>query len=152
MNDMTGAPAGCIALPPGGGREYDMGGMRAVFKADEDETQQRFSVSEWWLEPHTEGPGGHSHDQNDEIFYVLSGTATMRLGDVWLDAPAGSFFMIPARTVHDFANRSDARVGLLNVFIPGGFERNMPAIVTWFRENRQPAMRSHEEQRELNGS
>lgn len=136
MKDKPGMPEGCIALQPGSGREYHMGSLRAVFKADEEETRERFSVSEWWLDAQTEGPGAHAHDQNDEVFYVLSGTAAMRIGDAWVDAPAGSFFMIPARTTHDFANRTDAPVGLLNVFIPGGFERDMPSIVAWFRENR----------------
>lgn len=129
-------PAGCIALAPGEGRGYEMGQMRAVFKADSQETQDRFSVSEWWLDPHSDGPGAHLHEENDEVFYVLSGKAAMRVGDEWVDAPAGSFFMIPANTLHDFANRSDAPVGLLNVFIPGGFERNMPGIVAWFRQHR----------------
>jgi hypothetical protein len=44
--------------------------------------------------------------------------------------------MIPSGTVHDFENRSGRRAGILNVYIPGGFERNMPEIVEWFRENR----------------
>jgi hypothetical protein len=43
--------------------------------------------------------------------------------------------MVPANMLHDFENRTDARAGLLNVFIPGGFEDGMPAIVEWFRNN-----------------
>jgi hypothetical protein len=43
---------------------------------------------------------------------------------------------IPAGITHDFENRTDQRMGLLNVFIPGGFERKMPAIVDWFAHNR----------------
>jgi hypothetical protein len=27
-------------------------------------------------------------------------------------------------------------VGVLNFFIPGGFERNMPSIVKWFEDNK----------------
>jgi mannose-6-phosphate isomerase-like protein (cupin superfamily) len=136
MIQSAAVPEGCIVLPPAGGRTYDMGSMQAVFKADEGETQQRYSVSEWWLDADSDGPGAHSHEANDEVFYVLEGTAALLLGDVWVDAPAGSFFMIPAGTTHDFANRSDRRTGLLNFFVPGGFERNMPAIVRWFEENR----------------
>ena len=34
---------------------------------------------------------------------------------------------------HDFENRTARRAGALNVFIPGGFESNMPAIVEWYR-------------------
>ena len=125
-----------IVLPMGEGRQYELGGMRAVFKADGQETGERYSVSEWWLEPHTDGPGAHSHDSNDELFYVMEGTASILIGDAWITAPAGSFLRIPATMTHDFANRTEAPVGLLNIFIPGGFEQNMPKIVEWFRENR----------------
>lgn len=37
---------GAIALWPGEGRIYRMGTMTAVFKADEAETDSRYSVSE----------------------------------------------------------------------------------------------------------
>jgi quercetin dioxygenase-like cupin family protein len=123
-----------IVLPPGGGRRYAMGAIESVFKADEGETGERFSVSEWWLDARTKGPGAHAHEENDEIFYVLEGTCRFLVGEDWVEAPAGSFLMIPAGTAHDVENRSDARTGVLNVFIPGGFERNMPAIARWFRE------------------
>ena len=53
----------------------------------------------------------------------------------WIDAPAGSTIVIPAGVTHDFANRTDVRACLFNVFIPGGFEQNMPAIVNWYEEN-----------------
>jgi hypothetical protein len=36
---------------------------------------------------------------------------------------------------HDFRNSGDQPAKLLNVFIPGGFERNMPGIVKWFDDN-----------------
>ena len=49
-----------ILLPPGAGRAYAMGPVHAVFKADGDETRGRYSISEWWLEPYTRGPGAHT--------------------------------------------------------------------------------------------
>lgn len=45
-----------IVLRPGEGRSYSMGGMSAVFKADGSEIGGRYSISEWWLEPYTQGP------------------------------------------------------------------------------------------------
>ena len=44
---------------------------------------------------------------------------------------------LPASVMHDFENRTRNRAGALNVFIPGGFEANMPAIVEWFRAQGQ---------------
>lgn len=136
MTEANHIPEGSIVLPPAGGRTYEMGPMTAVFKADEDETRQRYSVSEWWLEPHSDGPGAHQHEANDEVFYSIAGSPSVLVGDTWHDAPVGTFFMIPAGTMHDFANRTGERAALLNFWIPGGFERNMPAIVEWFRKNR----------------
>jgi mannose-6-phosphate isomerase-like protein (cupin superfamily) len=113
-----------------------MGFMRATFKADGEETAERDSVSEWWMEPRKAGPGAHHLEHNDEVFYVLEGTASILIGDRWVDVGKGSFVRIPAGVTHDFENRSDQRMGLLNFFIPGGFEQNMPAIVAWFERNR----------------
>ncbi|GMB83077.1 cupin domain-containing protein [Shinella zoogloeoides] len=127
--------ADVLFLRPGEGRTYPLGQMNAVFKADHHETESAYSVSEWWLEPHAAGPGAHAHAGNVELFYVISGVASILAGEEWLEAPAGSFVRIPATVMHDFENRTDQRVGLLNVFLPGGFEENMPAIAKWFAEN-----------------
>jgi mannose-6-phosphate isomerase-like protein (cupin superfamily) len=123
-----------IFLPPGGGRSYQAGPMHAVFKADGAETANRYCVSEWWLEAGDQGPGPHSHEENVELFYVLEGTMTFLAGERWFDAPAGSFLRIPAGVRHDFENRGTVRAGALNVFLPGGFEAMMPAIVDYFAE------------------
>lgn len=124
-----------VILGLGQGRGYDCGTMSAVFKVDRPEVGDRYSVSEWWLEPRSKGPGAHSHAGNDELFFVIEGQPSILVGDTWYDSPAGSFVMVPANMLHDFENRTDARAGLLNVFIPGGFEDGMPAIVEWFRNN-----------------
>jgi len=123
-----------VVLGPGQGRAWPMGRIGAVFKADGDETAQRYSISEWWLEPHTQGPGAHAHDE-DDIFYVIEGTMSLRIGDTWTDAPRGSFVLVPGGTTHDFENRSDARAGVLNLSIPGAFEPHMPGIAQWFAEH-----------------
>jgi mannose-6-phosphate isomerase-like protein (cupin superfamily) len=123
-----------IFLPGGAGRSYSVGPMRAVFKADGAETDDRYCVSEWWLEAGQPGPGPHAHEANEELFYVIEGTMSFLAGEEWIDAPRGSFLRIPAETTHDFENRSDARSGVLNLFIPGGFEAMMPRLVAWAAE------------------
>jgi mannose-6-phosphate isomerase-like protein (cupin superfamily) len=121
-----------VVLGPGAGRTYDLGRGQAVFKADGDETDCRYSISEWWLEPHTAGPGAHQHPE-DDVFYVVEGTITMVVGDRRFDAAKGSFVLVPGGTLHDFENRTDARAGFLNVSSPGEFEPEMPGIAEWFR-------------------
>ena len=123
-----------VLLAPGEGRSYPMGRISAVFKADGEETKRAYSISEWWLEPHTQGPGAHSHEE-DDIFYVIDGTMSFLMGDRWTDAPKGSFVLAPGGMTHDFENRSSSRAGVLNFSVPGEFETSMPGIVKWFAEN-----------------
>lgn len=122
-----------IHLGPKGGRVYRMGPLRAVFKADEEETAGRYSISEWWLEPYTKGPGAHAHEE-DDVFYVIEGTMTFLIGDRWVSAKKGSFVLAPGGMKHDFENRTSKRAGALNLSVPGPFEPHMPGIAEWFRK------------------
>jgi quercetin dioxygenase-like cupin family protein len=110
-----------------------MGRISAVFKADQAETADAYSISEWWLEPHTKGPGAHSHPE-DDVFYVIEGTMTLLVGDEWIEAQKGSFALIPGGTTHDFENRSEQRAGVLN-FSNAVFEPEMKGIAEWFLDN-----------------
>lgn len=122
-----------VVLAPGQGRAYPMGRLSAVFKADGAETAHGYSISEWWLDGHTKGPGAHSHPE-DDVFFVLDGTMSFLIDDRWIDAPAGSFVLAPGGTPHDFENRTSERAGFLNISAPGTFEEQMPGIAAWFRE------------------
>ncbi len=128
---ITRAP---VILGPGEGRAYPMGRISALFKADGAETQARYSISEWWLEPNTKGPGAHAHPE-DDIFFVLEGTMSVLVGEAWTHAKPGSFVLVPGGTTHDFENRGIVRAGVLNLSIPGEFETHMPGIASWFLEN-----------------
>ena len=134
MNKSGPASRKPVILGPGVGRSYPMGRIAAVFKADGSETQSGYSISEWWLEPHTQGPGPHSHPE-DDIFYVIEGTMSVLVCETWTHAGRGSFILIPGGMTHDFENRGDTRAGVLNLSIPGSFEQHMPEIVEWFTKN-----------------
>src|SRR3982751_401997 len=131
MSNANPPPRKPVILGPGEGRSYPMGRIAAIFKSDCAETQSRYSISEWWLEPHTRGPGAHSHAE-DDIFYVIEGTMSILVDAQWMHATRGSFVLIPGGVTHDFENRGDVRAGLLNVSVPGPFEPEMPAIAQWF--------------------
>lgn len=128
------SPRAPVFLALGEGRNYPMGRISAVFKADGAETAGAYSISEWWLEPNTQGPGAHSHPE-DDVFYVLEGTMSFLIGDRWVEAPRGSFILVPGGTTHDFENRGLSRAGVLNFSLPGSFETHMPDIVQWFAEH-----------------
>ena len=117
---------------PGAGRVYAMGPVNAVFKADGDETRGRYSISEWWLDPFTRGPGAHQHEE-DDVFFVIEGTMSFFVGAEWIDAPKGSLVIVPGGTPHDFENRTAQRASALNFSVPGDFEPSMEGIAEWFR-------------------
>jgi mannose-6-phosphate isomerase-like protein (cupin superfamily) len=123
-----------VVLGPGEGRAYPMGRISAVFKADGAETGQRYAISEWWLDPHTTGPGRHSHPE-DDVFYVLAGTMSVLVDTEWVDAPAGSFVLVPGGVPHDFENRGAERAGLLNLKSKANFEDELPGFAEWFAEH-----------------
>lgn len=118
-----------------------MGPLDAIFKADGDETRRRYSISEWWLDPYTRGPGPHKHHE-DDVFFVLEGTMSFFVGGQWVDAPKGSLVIAPGGTPHDFENRTSKRAGALNVSVPGDFEPQMDGIAAWFRARTAAASRT----------
>jgi mannose-6-phosphate isomerase-like protein (cupin superfamily) len=118
-----------------------MGPVAAVFKADGEETRGRYSISEWWLEPYTRGPGAHEHEE-DDVFFVIEGTMSFFVGGAWIDAPKGSLVIAPGGTPHDFENRTPERAGALNVSVPGDFEPEMAGIAEWFRARSAAASRT----------
>ena len=120
---------------PHEGRVYAMGRMSAVFKADLEETNSAVSVSEWWLEPNTEGPHIHKHPET-HIFYIIEGVLSVYLqGKGWFEAEKGAYIFIPGETEHGFENRSNNTVGFMSINTPGGFEANIPHIANYFEKN-----------------
>jgi hypothetical protein len=55
--------------------------MRAVFKADGAETEDRYSVSEWWMEPRNSGPGAHHHEQVKLYYRRIGNLALLRASE-----------------------------------------------------------------------
>lgn len=124
-----------LVVEPNKGRSYSMGRMSAVFKADLKETNSTLSVSEWWLEPNTEGPHIHKHPEA-HLFYVIEGTLSIYLKDTgWFNAKKGSYIYIPGETDHAFENQGDKKVGFMSINTPGGFEKSVPYIVNYFEES-----------------
>ena len=124
-----------LVLKPEDGRTYPMGRMSAVFKADLEETNSTLSVSEWWLEPNTEGPHVHQHPEA-HLFYVIAGNLAVYLQDKgWFEAEKGSYIYIPGGQEHSFENRSDETVGFMSINTPGGFEKTIPNIVDYLDEH-----------------
>lgn len=134
MSPASGENRKPMIIRPEQRRAYDMGRLRAYFFADEKETAGRYSISEWWLEPRTGGPGLHAHPE-DHIYYILTGTLDLVIEDESSEASRGCYILIPGGVRHKFENQGDEECGFISINAPGGFEAKMPGIVAWFKEN-----------------
>jgi quercetin dioxygenase-like cupin family protein len=81
--------------------------------------------------PGREGADLHIHRRHTDLFYVLAGELTVRLGvdGDEVVVPAGRVARVPPLVVHGFRNGSDAEMRYLNFHAPGvGFADYMRAI------------------------
>jgi mannose-6-phosphate isomerase-like protein (cupin superfamily) len=109
---------------PGEGER--IGGPTTVtIKASGAETNDSFYLGEVVIEAGFPGPPPHRHRRLHDMFYVLDGTLTMRLGDETLELERGSFVCVPPGVVHTFSNPRDTPVKLLNFNTPAGWENYM---------------------------
>lgn len=105
----------------------DSPGRRVEILADGDAvhvTVSRFG-------PAQEGAGLHVHHDHTDLFYVLEGELTVRLGaqDEQRTVPAGSLAAVPPGVIHGFRNASDAEERHLNFHAPGsGFATYMRGL------------------------
>lgn len=64
----------------------------------------------------------HIHHREEEAWYVLSGALTFRIGGQTVEAPAGTFVLVPRGTVHSFGNAGTSPATFLELFSPAGME------------------------------
>ena len=112
-----------IAVPPGQGASVQgpAGGL-LTFKARGEDTGGRLTAFENVIAP-LDGPPLHSHESEDESWYVIEGTLRFQLGDEIQEAPQGTFVFVPKGTPHAFQNIGDSPARILVLFTPSGMER-----------------------------
>ena len=60
----------------------------------------------------------HDHAGNDKVYYALSGTCTVQIGDELRELPPGHLAVAPAGVEHGVRNDSDADATLLVMMAP----------------------------------
>lgn len=84
-------------------------------------TAGAYSTLEYTVAP-GEGSSTHTHQREDETWYMLDGTLRWQLEDRTVDAQRGSFIHLPRGLPHSFANVSDKPARMLVSCVPAGFE------------------------------
>ena len=101
--------------------ETPTGGLVTV-KAATEETNGSLTVLEFLIGP-KEGPALHTHQREDEVWYVIEGEFRFKAGDAMLRASTGGLAFGPRGTPHCFQNIGDTPGRLLVITTPSGLER-----------------------------
>ena len=100
------------------------------FLASGEQTNDQFSLI--YIEVYKGNePPGHTHEREDENYYILEGSIRFWVGEKIIDAKAGDFIHLPKGIPHKFELQSD-RVKELMWMTPSGLEK-------WFWDNSVPA-------------
>ena len=88
-----------------------------------DRTDGRFAMLEHTLAPRALGAPMHTHRNEDEYSFVLSGRMSAMVGDEVVDAGPGELVVKPRGVPHAFWNAIDGETRVLELISPGGFEQ-----------------------------
>ena len=98
-------------------------GMSNRFLLRAEQTGGRFGLVEHTLAPRALGAPTHTHRNEDEYSYVLSGRMGAVVGDEVVEAGPGELVAKPRGVAHAFWNAGDEPVRLLELVSPGGFDQ-----------------------------
>jgi quercetin dioxygenase-like cupin family protein len=117
-----------IVIAPGAGEIVgDATDRRVEILSDDDALHATWSR----FGPGRDGADLHVHRRHTDLFYVLEGELTIRLGPAGdgVRVPAGTLARIPPLVVHGFRNAGEVEVRYLNLHAPGqGFAAYMRAL------------------------
>ena len=104
------------ALKGGEGWTYRLG-VDFTVKAGEVQEGSGAAVLEY-VTRQGEEPEPHTHQTEDEMFYVLEGALTFRCGEETFALERGGFVFLPRGIEHGYTIRSEAPVRLLVITAP----------------------------------
>jgi len=105
----------------GDGATYEFGGATFTVKASGHDTEGRVGVME------QAAPAGltvppHTHDGEDEMFYVLEGEVRGFCGDERFTAATGAFIFLPRDVEHGLEVVGDRAARVLTIVGPAKFD------------------------------
>jgi len=112
-------------------------GNLVTVKAAGAQTRGRLTVAEF-LNPVGFAPPLHRHLEEDEMFYILSGTARFLCDGEELTARPGDFVLLPVGLPHTFVVGSEEPLRCLQITTPSGFEDFATDVGAPAREHRLP--------------
>ena len=123
-------------VPAGSGPAYWGPGDQVRFILTGAQTGGAFFLAEV-LVPPGGGPPPHIHEREDETFYLLQGTLTVRVGEQAFETSQGDCAHLPRGIVHSFRNTGKENARMLVTATPAGIEQ-------YFEEAFYPAVEGKE--------
>jgi mannose-6-phosphate isomerase-like protein (cupin superfamily) len=102
-------------------------GERCLIRVPAAQTGGAYSVVEIVSSPGDSTPL-HVHQNEDEHFLVVEGTARIACGDKTFDAVAGTAVVLPRHVPHAWGNPGNTPLRLVATCFPGGVEDALRAI------------------------
>jgi mannose-6-phosphate isomerase-like protein (cupin superfamily) len=102
-------------------------GERCLIRVAATETNGAYSVVEILSQP-GDSTTMHVHQNEDEHFLILEGTARVVRGDETFDAPVGTSVALPRGIPHAWGNATNSTLRILSTCWPGGVEAILPLI------------------------
>jgi len=127
LRDMTNSTAPtptALVLPDGEGEQITVRGTTILVKT----ATPRVTVTDHTVPGGFPGPPLHVHPGFDEVFVVLDGTLTVRVGDEVHEVGAGGTAYVAGDVPHTFANPTAECLRFMAVITPGGFEEYFRAM------------------------
>ncbi len=93
------------------------------FVATGEETNGRYFLSETTVPVGDSGPPPHSHQKEDEGFYVKSGHLIFEIEGEEIEIKEGEFLNIDKGKKHSWRNDSESDAEMTVIFAPAGIEK-----------------------------
>ncbi|MFG0331221.1 MAG: cupin domain-containing protein [Phycisphaerales bacterium] len=104
-------------------RALAVGSLRITCLLSSEETGGAYSLFDIVVPPHDGGPPPHTHEFEDEAFYVLEGEFIATVDGQEMRGGPGSWMYAPRFKPHGFRNDRDTPTRVLMFASPGGFEK-----------------------------
>jgi len=108
-----------IVVPPGQG--HVLGNVEFLARTTDT---PRFNLSIITIQAGRELES-HTHEDEDDSFFILEGEMTFVLESGEASAPRGTFVLVPPGVEHGFRNDGEVPVRMLNIHAPAGFDRRI---------------------------
>ncbi|HEX6519226.1 MAG TPA: cupin domain-containing protein [Streptosporangiaceae bacterium] len=131
------APVRPCVLGPADGQAWWFLDNLVTIKASGAQTRGRLTVAQF-LNPPGFAPPLHRHMEEDEMFYLLSGTARIQCDGEDLTAGPGDFVLLPVGLPHTFVVGPDEPLHCLQITTPSGFEHFAADVSEPARQRRLP--------------